>query len=149
MKKVKILGITIISLIWVFCLIIILSISATLYVMYKMENSKKDMETDVVRVIDKIQYVQLATIEVEPYNQSTIYSVELSNGISKLVTFPGIHNYRPGTYIEIYYIKYDLIGIIEIIDFNAELDSDTTILNSDFKHPFWEDVKNIEVGNMY
>ena len=116
--------------------------------MIEIEYSKSNIKTDVVKVVDKIHHVQLGTIEGVPYNEMTIYSVELSKGITKTVSFPGMHNYRPGTNIEIYYIKYDRIDIIEVIDFNADEDSDTTILNSDFEHPFREDLKSIKAEKL-
>jgi len=109
--------------------------------MIEIEYSKSNIKTDVVKVVDKIHHVQLGTIEGVPYNEMTIYSVELSNGITKTVSFPGMHNYRPGTNIEIYYIKYDRIDIIEVIDFNVDIDSDKNINDDVYDDSMREDVK--------
>ena len=147
-KKIKILGISIISLIWIFSLIISATLGALLYFTIAYKYSMSDEMTDTVEVIEKLFHVQLGTFKGELYDESTVYLVEFSNNEVNEISIPGIHNYRPGTQIEMLYRKSSLTGTIEVIDFNAELNSDTTILNSDFEHPFWEDLKSIKAEKL-
>jgi len=144
-KKTKIIGLSIISLIWLFSLILILLLGSMLYFTIAYKYSMSEKMTDQIKVAEKIYNIQLGTLEGKQYNDSTVYFVEFSNGEINTVLFPGIHNYKPGTQIEMLYRKSSLTGTIEVIDFNADTDSDPTIFDSNYKYPLWQDVKSIEV----
>ena len=145
MKKVKILGISIISLIWVFSLIIIISLSVLLFFTIEYKYFMSDIKTDTVELMNKRHHIMLHTIDGQKYDESTEYWFRFSNGDIHKFSIPGINNYKYGTEIEISYRKSDLTNSIELIDFNADTDSDLTVLDRAYEYPFWENIKSIEV----
>ncbi len=142
-RNIKFLGILIILLIWIFSLFIVLVTSLTIYGINRMENSEKYSKTDVIKVMRKIHHIQLGTIEGVAYDAMTSYSVKLSSGEIRIVTLPGINNYKPGAEIEISYVYYDLIDLIEVLYFNADTESDTTIIDSGYEYNMQEYLKDI------
>ena len=145
MKKSKFIGIISISLIWIFSLILIISLSTLLFFTIENKYFMSNIKTDTVKIVDKKYHVLSRTMDGQNYEKSTEYWVTFSNQDINNIRISGINNYRPGTEIEISYRKSGLTNSIELIDINVNADSDNNTNDDVYVEPFWEDVKSIEV----
>jgi len=89
MKKSKFIGISIISLIWVFSLIITISLSVLLFFTIEYRYFMSDIKTDTVELMNIRHHIMLYIIDGRKYNESTEYWFRFSNGDIHKFSIPG------------------------------------------------------------